>query len=160
MNARKPLTSGGAWRRNSRNACMTSEVCSVGQSVGPANTVSNGVRLEQERRDHAEVSTAAAYRPKEVVVLVAAGSDETAIREHDIGGQQVVDGKAVGPGEMPDPSAQRQAAHSGRRNEAARHSKPEGVGRVIDLAPQRARQQRAQLAFLDSRARPSCATNR
>ena len=65
--------------------------------------VSNGVRLEQERRDHAEVSTAAAYRPEEIVVLVSAGSDETAIGEHDVGGEQVVDGKAVGRVRCPMP---------------------------------------------------------
>ena len=51
--------------------------------------------LEHEARHHAEVSAAAAQRPKEVGVLRFARGDERAVRQHDIGLDQVVDREAV-----------------------------------------------------------------
>ena len=40
--------------------------------------------------------------------------------------------------EIADPAAQRQAADAGRRDEPARHGQAEGVGGVVDVAPEAA----------------------
>jgi hypothetical protein len=49
---------------------------------------------ERERGDDAEVPAAAAQRPEQVGVGAFAGGDESAVGEHDVGGQQVVHGEA------------------------------------------------------------------
>jgi hypothetical protein len=53
------------------------------------------VQLELEGGDDAEVATAAAQRPEEVLVLGRACPEEAAIGGDDIGGEQVVAGEAV-----------------------------------------------------------------
>ena len=64
-----------------------------------------------------------------------AGGDERAVREHDVGGEQVVDGEAVAPGQVADAAAEGQAAHAGGRDEPAGRRHAEADRRVVDVAP-------------------------
>ena len=71
------------------------------------------MRLEQEGRDHAEVSAAAAQRPEQVAVLLCVGDHEPAVGQNHVGAQQIVDGQAELARQMSDAAAERQAADAG-----------------------------------------------
>src|SRR5215468_5283041 len=64
------------------------------------------VRLEQERGDDAEVAASTTQRPQKVLVVPLVGSHKSAIGQHDVGGEQVVDGQAVFAGQVSQPAAQ------------------------------------------------------
>ena len=64
-----------------------------------------------------------------------AGRDERAVREHDVGRQQVVHREAKPAGQVADAAAKRQAPHAGGREEAGRSGHTERYGRMIDVAP-------------------------
>jgi hypothetical protein len=93
------------------------------------------VEPEQERGDDAEVAAAAAQGPEEIGVFRFAGGDEAAVRQHQIGLEQIVDGQPELAGEVPDAAAQGETADPGRRDDAAGRNQPEGVGGVVDVAP-------------------------
>ena len=65
------------------------------------------MQAEEERGDHAEIAAAAAHRPEEVRVLLDAGGDEVAVRQHDVHFEQVVDGEAALACEVAEPAAER-----------------------------------------------------
>ena len=96
----------------------------------------HGAGLEQERGHHPEVAAAASHRPEEIRVLLRAGRDQTAVREHDVHAHEVVDGESVLAAQIADSAAQGEAAHARGREEPARHGQAEGVGRVVHVAPQ------------------------
>ena len=100
-----------------------------------ADDLRDRVRLERELGHDAEVAAAAAQRPEEVGVLVGARGHRLPVREDDLGAEQVVDREAVRAREVSHPSAERQAADAGRRDDAARNGEPVLVRRRVDLAP-------------------------
>ena len=113
----------------------------------PAHDVADGVQTELERRDDAEVAAPAPERPEEVVVLVLAGPEQRAI--HLAVDGDVPDVQAKEPlGDLPQEAAEQRAGQGGARTDAAtrqvaiaevehRRGQPEGVGRVVEVAPQR-----------------------
>ncbi len=141
-------------RRSRRDRVVAEEAVELARSVGDEVAVGgehldalldrpegrsgeHGVHLvcpEPERGDDPEVAAAAAQRPEEVGVLVGARRHLTAVREHDLGVEQVVDAEAVLAREVPEPAAEREAADTGGGDDAARHGEPVLVGRAIDLA--------------------------
>ena len=58
--------------------------------------------------------------------------DDRAVGEHDLGREQVVDRETATARQMPDPAAERQAAHAGRRDDAAGHRQAVLVCRPVD----------------------------
>jgi hypothetical protein len=68
---------------------------------------------EKERRHDAEVASTPADRPVEILVLFGAGGDRAPVGQHNVGGQQVVDGEAVLPGQVTDAATQSQPRDSG-----------------------------------------------
>ena len=95
------------------------------------------VGLEQEAGDHAEIAAAAAQRPEEIRILRRAGGDETAVRQHHVGLEQIVDGQPVLPGQVAGAAAERQASDAGGRDDAEGNRQAEGMRRVVDV-PRRA----------------------
>src|SRR5207245_4118552 len=80
----------------------------------------DGVQLQQERGDNAEVAATTAYCPEQVGMLLGAGGDKAAIGEHHVNAEQVVECQAQCTREVTDASAQRQSTDTGTRNQATR----------------------------------------
>ena len=97
----------------------------------------NRMGLEQQRRHDAEVAAAATHRPEQIGVLPGTRGHEPAVSQHDVHGEQVVDGEAALTRQMTDSAAKREAAHSGRRDDARRHGQTKCVRGVVHVAPQR-----------------------
>src|SRR6266516_854859 len=95
----------------------------------------DGMQLEQERGDNAEVAATTAYCPEQVGMLLGAGRDEAAIGEYHVNAKQVVDRQAQCSREVADASTQCQSTDTGTRNEAAGSGQPEGVRGMVHLAP-------------------------
>ncbi len=76
------------------------------------------MELELEAGDDAEVPTAATQPPEKIAVFRFAGTHLLAIRQHDIRGQQVVNGHAVFPAQPAKAATKRQAGHAGGRIDA------------------------------------------
>ena len=134
----KPLSSSGSDGSSSRYQRIT--VGGVGDVVqdraGDDRAVlTDVVAAERERGDDAEVPAAAAQGPEQVAVRAGAGRHETAVGQHHVGGEQVVDGQAEAPGQVADTAAQSQAAHPGGPQEAGRSGHAEPYGRVVDVGP-------------------------
>ena len=77
------------------------------------------VAAERERGDDAEVAAAAADRPEEVAVLVRARACLGAVREDDVGLEQVVDREPEAAAQVTDPAAEREPADAGRGDDPA-----------------------------------------
>ena len=110
------------------------------------------VAAERERRDDAEVAAAAAQRPEEIGVRVIAGGDEAAVGEHDVGGEQVVDGEPEAPGQVADAAAEGEPADAGveagtRTGSPCRTHRWRGRRR-----PRCSRRRRARCALRDRRS--------
>ena len=87
------------------------------------DTRTDRVEPELELGDDAEVAAAPAQRPEELRVLVRARLDPLAVRQDDLGGEQVVDREPVTARQMPDAAAERQSADAGGGDDAARDRK-------------------------------------
>src|SRR5215467_4040694 len=96
---------------------------------------SGPVELELEGCYCAEVATAAADRPEEILVLGGRGTQKRPVRYHYIGTGQVVGGKAEAACEVSEAAAQRESRHTGGGYDPARYRQPEGLGLVVDIAP-------------------------
>src|SRR5215469_17666775 len=95
----------------------------------------NGMRLEEERCNHAEIPATPSNGPEQIGVLVSAGHNEGSVRKDEIGGEQVVNREAELARKVPYASAERQAAHASRGDNARRNRQPERVHGMIDVAP-------------------------
>ncbi len=95
----------------------------------------HGMRPEHERRNDAEVAATAADRPVEILVLLGAGGDRAPVGQHHVGGQQVVDGEAVLPGQVADAAAQRQAGDPCGGDGAGGNRQAVGVRRRVHIVP-------------------------
>jgi hypothetical protein len=74
----------------------------------------DGMRPEQERGHHAEVSATSADGPEQVTILVGARNDKSSIGQDDVGCQQIVDGQTVLTREVSNAAAEGQASNAGR----------------------------------------------
>ena len=90
--------------------------------------------LEKEAGDDAEIAAAAFQRPQEVGIVGLARGDERAVREHDVGFDQVVDRQAELPGQISGPSAEGKSGDARRRHDAERNGEAESMRRVVDVA--------------------------
>ena len=89
-----------------------------------------------EARDDAEVATAASQSPHEIAVLGVAASHDGAVREDDLGGDEVVARQSVLAGEPADAAVERQPGDAGHRHEAERCGEAVLLGRGVELAEQ------------------------
>src|SRR5206468_3231632 len=83
----------------------------------------------------AEVSTAPAQRPEQILVLIARRAEHPAIGSHDLGREEIVGSKSSEPAEPPDTAAERQPGHTGGADETARHRQSMLLGRRVKLTP-------------------------
>ena len=118
--AKKPLRSSGAAPMKSWKNGSTSTVRSSGQSIGPAQTFETSWSCNGERGHHAEVAAAASHRPEQIRVLVGVGGHEASVCQHHVDFEEVVDGETTLAGEVTDAAAERQAAQTRGRDDAAR----------------------------------------
>ncbi len=93
------------------------------------------MELELELGDDAEVPAAAAQPPVELGVLALARVDEPTVGGDDVGADEVVAREPVLPHQPADPAAEREAGHTGRRDEAAGRGEPVRLGLVVDVGP-------------------------
>ena len=102
---------------------------------GASDDRSHLMQTEKEGRDDAEVAAAASDCPEQVGMLVGAGPDRLAVREHDLGVEEVIDGETAPTGEVAQTTTQRKPAHTGRRDDAAWRRKTVFAGGGVDLTP-------------------------
>jgi hypothetical protein len=95
------------------------------------------VEAELERRDHAEVAAAAAQRPEKIGMLVLGGAHEFAVRRHDVGAEEVVDGEAVLAHQPADATAKGESGDSGVAHDPAGGGQTVRLRLVVNIAPQR-----------------------
>jgi hypothetical protein len=96
------------------------------------------MQSQPERRDDAEVAAAAAECPVQVGVRALVGGDDGAVREDDLGAEDVVDREAGLPRQVPDAAAEHQAARAGRRDDPAGRREAVRVCGGVDLSEQAA----------------------
>ena len=92
-----------------------------------------GLELEREVGDDAEVAAAAPQPPEQVGVLVLVGHHELAVGGDHVAGAEGVDGEAELAHEVADAAAQGQAADAGVADEAAGGGQPEGLGLPVEM---------------------------
>ena len=134
----QPLSSSGSDGSSSRYQRITSAVSARSYSTGPPMTVPFSPMSWQ--RNVNDVTMPKFPPPprsaqNRSLCELLAGRDERAVGEHDVGGEQVVDGEAEAPGKVADAAAERQAAHAGGRQETGRSGHAERHGRVVDVSP-------------------------
>ena len=126
----------GAARATSRHARSTAGGVVVRvEDEGAGDLGPERVEVELQRRDHADAPAAAADRPEQVLVLIAAGGADHAIGGDDLDRAQVVAAQAVGPHHRPQPAAEGQPGDAGDRHLAAGRGQPVDLGGSVDLAP-------------------------
>jgi hypothetical protein len=85
-----------------------------GQEQRPADDPLEWVQAEPQPRRYAEVPAASAESPEQVRMVVGVDPQQPAVRRHDLGREQVVDGEAVLAHEQADAAAQRDPADADR----------------------------------------------
>ncbi len=93
------------------------------------------MQLELKGGHHAEVSATSAECPEKVFVLLLAGHEEIAVRCYHVGGDEVVTGKTIFPGQITDATAQGQACYTRGTYDAPGGGQAEGVRRVVEVGP-------------------------
>jgi hypothetical protein len=103
------------------------------QDQHPAHDRWQLVQAELESRRDAEVAAAAADRPEQIRMRFVVGMQHFAVRGHDLGGEQVVDGQPVKAGEEADASTERETADTDDAGiaEAGGQTVLAGCGRVL-----------------------------
>jgi hypothetical protein len=96
------------------------------------------VEPKLDRRDDAEVSAAAAERPKELLVRHGARAVELPVGGHDLGADQIVDREPVLAHEPTQTAAEGETGDPGVRNRAACGCETVRLSLPIELTPQRA----------------------
>src|SRR5262249_50726489 len=94
----------------------------------------DGVRLELERGDDAEVTAGAANRPEEIVVLVRARAADRAVRGDDVDRKERVDREPVLSAQMTGAAVQGQPRDARRGNDACGHSEAVQLRLTVEVA--------------------------
>ena len=90
---------------------------------------------EQERGNDAEVAPATTHRPEEILILILAGSNEAAVRQHHIDLQQVVDGETALARQVTEPPPRVSPPTPVVEIMPLGGGETKSVGRVIHLSP-------------------------
>src|SRR5438874_1701465 len=93
------------------------------------------MQLERKRSYHAEVSAATTKSPEQIGILIGVCVYKCAVRQYDVGCEQIIDGQSAFAGQMPDASAQGESANSCRGDDSTRSSKSKRVRGMIYIAP-------------------------
>ena len=93
------------------------------------------VRLELERRHHAEVAPRATHRPEQVLVLGRARPSQLPVGGDDVDRQQIVDREPILPPEMADAPVQGQSADARGGDHAARNRQAMKLRLPVAVAP-------------------------
>ena len=130
------VTVSGAWLSGVSPRAQHRRGVVVGvQDEGGGDVGAEGVEVELHGGDHAETAAAAAERPEQVGVLVAAGGADHAVGGDDLDRAQVVAAETVGAHHHAQPAAQGEAGDTGDRHLAAGGGQPVDLGGAVDLAP-------------------------
>lgn len=97
------------------------------------------VQAKREARDDAEVAAAAPDRPEEVVVLLAVGDADLAVRGDDLDLLEVIDRPAEPPREVTEAAAKRQSRDADLGDEAEHGCEPVLLRRPVDVLEQASR---------------------
>ena len=135
MKAKKPLISSGACTMNSRYHFMMSAASSISQSMGPAQTVCTGCAWNRNEVTMPKFPPPPRMAQNRSLFSSGARHHKTAVGEHQVGGEQIVDGQAVLSRQMTHAAAERQPADPGSGDNPRRDGQSKGVRGVIDLAP-------------------------
>ena len=95
----------------------------------------DGMRAELERGHHTKITAPAADGPEQVFVLFSAGGDETAVGQHHVRREQVVNRQSEPARQVSDAAAERQAGDASGGNGSGGHGQPERVGGVVHFPP-------------------------
>jgi hypothetical protein len=87
-----------------------------------------------ERGNHTQVSATAAQRPEQILVFLRTGCEQFSIGGHDIGRQQVIEGKAKFPVEVSEAAAQGESRDAGAWYDSSGGGQPERLGLMIKIA--------------------------
>ena len=98
---------------------------------GEEHVRADGVRLELEGGDDAEVAAAA---PQQITIGVRACRNQPAVGGHQIGGQQVVAAEAVPAPQPPQAAPEGQPGDPGPGHDTHRHGQPERLGLSVEIA--------------------------
>src|ERR1700675_4447229 len=88
---------------------------------------------KEKGSDNSEVAAPAADRPEQVLIRLSAGGHETAIRQHDVNFQQVIQTQTIFPRQIPGSSAEREPGNSGGGNDTSRDSQSEALSRMVEI---------------------------
>jgi hypothetical protein len=92
-----------------------------------------------ERRDDADVGSAAAHGPEQVGVLAGAGRAQSPVRCHDVDRQQIVAGEAVFAAQPAKAAAEREAGDAGGRDRTHRRGQAERLAVMVEFREREAR---------------------
>ena len=99
----------------------------------------HGMGPKQKARYHTEVAAPTAERPEQILILVLARSDETAVGKNDVCFYEVVDSQTVAAAQIARSATQSEASYACGRNDPGGHCETELVGRVIHVTLRTAR---------------------
>ncbi len=97
------------------------------------------VQAEFEGRHDPEIAAAAPDGPEKVAVFGGARPHQLAVRRDHIGRKQVVDRQSEFARDPAEPAAERQAGNTGRRVDAGRQCKTEGLRLHVQIGKRRSR---------------------
>ena len=104
----------------------------------PADDHRQGPQPVRQRRGDPEVPAAAAQTPHQIGIRLVGHLQHLAVRGHQLDGDQVVAGQALGGHQPAQPAAQRVAGDPGGRDRAPGDGQAVRPGRLVDVAPARA----------------------
>ena len=140
------FTSSGASDTNAQNRLRTVRAVSIGYT-DPANATTRADRMQPifERRDNAEVASAAFERPEQIGVGRFADVQEAAVGGHDVRGQETIARHPVGAAQPALSSSERQIPIPVVDMTPPAAARPKGCvsrSRSPDVAPPSARTRR------------------
>ena len=128
-------SSSGACATASRHAARTRTVLERVRDVDGEHLGPELVQTKLERGHDAEVASAAAERPVEVGVSVAARADDAAVCEDDLRRDEVVHRHPVPPALVGHAAAERKPGNAGLGHDAAGSRESERRGDAVDVPP-------------------------
>lgn len=102
---------------------------------------------ELELGDDTEITAAAGDRPKQVLIFRRARAHLTAVRKEDLGGEQIVGGKAPSPAQPAEASSEGEPGNPGMGHYSSRRSQSMRLSSGIEITPQSARLDPRHLRF-------------
>src|SRR6476660_739753 len=85
---------------------------------------------KEKGSDNSEVAAPAADRPEQVIIFLSAGGFKTAIGQHDVNLQQIIQTQTIFPRQIASSSTEREPSNSRGGNDAGWNSQSEALSRM------------------------------